>query len=171
MNLEQNRTDFQTSRVDLALRMGAGPWPDLHCIPLMSDRLIAVASPNLVPEALTCAEQLAEYDLLHDQDPSAQWLRLFTENQLALVDLSKGMRLSSSDLLLSSAIHAQGVALVSERLAHDDIAQGKLIRVLKESVELGSYYWLVMPRESILKTKVRTFCDWLENVCDNEKIL
>ncbi len=166
LSLEQQCVDFKSSNVDVALRMGAGPWQNLHCIPLLRDRLIAVASPDLAPKALQNSMQLAEYDLLHDQDPCAQWIRLFNENDLPMIDLSKGMRMSSSDLLLDSAVNGQGIALVSEQLASSDLAQGKLIKVLDSSVELGNYLWLVMPREAYLKASVREFCDWLVSDCE-----
>lgn len=162
LNLEQQCIDFEHANVDLALRMGSGPWPDLHCIPLLSDKLIAVASPDLITKPLSSTKELSRYKLLHDQDPACQWIRLFNENQLPLIDLSKGMRFSSSDILLNSAVDGQGIALVSERLAADDLAQNKLVQVLSETVNLGMYFWLVMPREAYLKPSVREFCQWLE---------
>ncbi|MEH6445334.1 MAG: LysR substrate-binding domain-containing protein [Oceanospirillaceae bacterium] len=162
LDLEQHCVDFSQSSVDIAVRMGTGPWPDLHCIPLLSDKLIAVASPSLIATPLNSITDLANFKLLHDQDPSSQWLRLFNENQLPLIDLSKGTRFSSSDILLSSAVDGQGVALVSKRLASSDLAQGKLIQVAMQTVNLGNYFWLVMPREAYLKPRVREFCNWLQ---------
>lgn len=161
LHLEQACIDFQQTSVDLALRMGNGPWPELHCIALLSDRLIAVASPALISSPLTSSASLTHYKLLHDQDPASQWQRFFTENQLPAIDTSKGMRYSSTDIVLASAADGQGVALVSEQLARSDLAKGKLIRVLPQSVSLGNYFWLVMPRASYLKAEIKTFCDWL----------
>lgn len=163
LSLEQSRTDFSSSGIDLALRMGQGPWPNLHCIPLMQDRLIVVASPELIAEPLNCVAHLANFTFLHDGDPTTQWLRWFSENKLDLIDLTVGPRYSSTDILLSSAINGQGVALVSERLAAEDLRQQRLVQPLTQSVNLGTYFWLVMPREKYHQPQVRSFCDWLLN--------
>lgn len=163
LSLDQCCIDFSTSKIDLALRTGQGPWPKLHCIPLLQDRLIAVASPHLISEPLPGLAALKEYPLLHDQDPAGQWLRLFNEHREAPPTLDKGPRLSSGDILLSTAIAGQGIALVSEQLARQDLAQGSLLQVLEHSVPLGVNFWLVMPREHYLKPQVRAVCDYLVN--------
>ncbi|EPJ55460.1 MAG: hypothetical protein OFPI_03770 [Osedax symbiont Rs2] len=163
LSLEQRSTDFASSGIDVAIRMGHGPWPDLHCLPLMQDRLIVVCSPRLLSNEcrLEQPDDLAKFNLLHDRDPDTQWQSWFTANQLQRIDISKGPRLSSSDILLNSAINAQGVALVSEVLAEADLAQQRLVQPLQQSVDLGVYFWLVMPREKYQLPQVRSFCDWL----------
>lgn len=169
LSLEQACTDFANPDVDLAVRMGEGPWDNLHCIALKKDRLIVVASPTLVKQPLLESQQLQNYSLIHDQDPSTQWLRWFTENNLALINLNSGPRYSSSDIVLNSAISGQGIALVSEQLAVKDLQRGDLIQVLPQCVELGSYFWLVMPREKYLDTRVSEFCDWFEGLYKSSK--
>jgi len=167
LSLEQSKSDFSARAIDLAIRMGEGPWPHLHCIPLMQDRLIVVASPSLLKTPLNSAAQLADFRLLHDADPATQWLRWFNENNLQPIEgLSIGPRYSSTDILLKSAIKGQGIALVSERLAMDDLAEQRLFQPLGQSVNLASYFWLVMPAQKYQQPLVRAFCDWL---LDSEK--
>ncbi|MCJ8337903.1 MAG: transcriptional regulator GcvA [Pseudomonadales bacterium] len=163
LSLEQRSTDFGATGIDLAIRMGHGPWPDLHCLPLLQDRLIPVCSPTLLSQEcrLEKPADLAKFTLLHDRDPETQWQSWFTANQLELIDITKGPRYTSSDILLNSAINGQGVALVSEVLATADLAQQRLLQPLPQSVDLGVYFWLVMPREKYQQPQVRRFCDWL----------
>ena len=163
LSLEQRSTDFTATGIDLAIRMGHGPWPDLYCLPLMQDKLIVVCSAKLLSKGPRLQEpaDLAKFTLLHDRDPDTQWQSWFIANQFQLIDIAKGPRFSSSDILLNSAINGQGVALVSEVLAAADIAQQRLVQPLLQSVDLGVYFWLVMPREKYQQPQVRSFCDWL----------
>jgi LysR family glycine cleavage system transcriptional activator len=166
LTTQQQKSDFSTQKFDMSIRMGEGPWPNLHCVALAKDSLIVVASPDLVEDNLKKAEDLRNFTLIHDQDPNTHWLRWYQENQLTVEhDINVGPRYSSSDIVLESAINRQGVALVSERLARADVAAGKLVQVLQQTVNLGDYFWLVMPRENSLDYNVQSFCHWLlENI-------
>ena len=179
LSLEQGLTDFRKAGVDVALRMGSGPWPGLECIPLMDDRLIPVCSPQLVSKdhPINSPSDLSAYTLLHDQDTNTQWQRWFDyhRNTLAasgpaldsrpnnLKDLLAGPRFASTDILLSAAMSGQGIALVNELLARNDIASGRLIRPLPEAIELGVYYWIVMPKGNLSEQKVKNFCEWIHS--------
>jgi LysR family transcriptional regulator, glycine cleavage system transcriptional activator len=166
LSVEQKHTDFANSRVDLGLRMGQGPWKDLHCEPLLRDRLIVVCSPQLLAKGprLTCPAELAQHTLLHDQDPSTQWLRWFQAQQTDCPDISRGPRYTSTDLLLRAAVAGQGVALVSELLATDELAQGLLVQPLPQAVELGDFFWLVTPPDRPLTPKAKHFIQWLKSL-------
>jgi len=157
--VDQKPTDFGNSKLDLGLRMGRGPWPDLHCIPLLRDRLVVVCSPQLAEQGLSDPMQHA---LLHDQDPAAQWSLWFQAQGLNCPDLSKGPRYSSTDLLLRAAVAGQGLALVSETLAQQDRDRGLLVRPRPEAVELGDYFGLVMPPGKAFDAKGKHFSRWLK---------
>lgn len=162
LTTQQQKSDFTKQKLDLSIRMGEGPWPNLHCVALAKDRLIVVASPDLVKGDLNKVEDLGKFALIHDQDPNTHWLRWYRENKLTADNIiNVGPRYSSSDIVIESAINGQGVALVSERLARADIEEGKLVQALEQTVNLGSYFWLVMPRENRLDRNVQSFCTWL----------
>jgi len=165
LSLEQGLTDFEKTGVDLALRMGEGPWPELSCVPLMTDRLIPVCSPQLLATvpALSAPADLATLVLLHDLDPAAQWHRWAEEHAVAAINTAIGPRYSSSDILIDMAMSGQGVALVSEILAARDIAHGRLVQILPQSVDLGEYFWLVTPPSRRSNPNVITFINWLTN--------
>lgn len=166
LTVEQKLTDFSQTGVDVALRMGEGPWPDLECTPLMEDRLIPVCSPQLLgkKKRLKKPADLASFTLLHDQDPKAQWSRWFQKVGLETMDSSQGPRFTSSDMALRSAMSGQGVALASEVLAADDIAAGHLIQPLPQAVELGTFFWLVMPHRNLSMSHAIAFREWLQSV-------
>ena len=164
LSLEQGLTDLARSGIDLTIRMGSGPWPEYDCIPLMSDRLVAVCSPLLLSSsnALAAPEDMLSFTLLHDQDPQVQWSRWFAAHQLECPAELVGPRFASTDILLSAAMSGQGIALVNEALAAEDLAAGRLVKPLSQAVELGTYYWIVLPKERQQQAKVQHFCHWLQ---------
>jgi LysR family transcriptional regulator, glycine cleavage system transcriptional activator len=153
---------------DLALRMGAGPWPGVRCEPLMSDSLIVVCAPS-VAARLTSPSDLAKRTLLHDEDPQARW-----PEWLASVGLgqpswgSRGPRIADGALLLQAAAQGQGVALTRARLAAEWIADGRLVRPLPYSVQLPEAYWLVLPARGSRPPAVRAFVGWVREESSNE---
>ncbi|SFC61869.1 transcriptional regulator GcvA [Pseudoalteromonas denitrificans] len=166
LSLDQQLINLQQSNIDIGIRMGAGPWPDLHCIALMKDKLITVCSPLLLNQnnKLETPKDLAKQTLLHDQDPTTQWSRWFKDNQVLNIDPTKGPRFSSSDILLRAAMSGQGIALVSEKLAQEDIKQGRLIQLFEASVDLGDYHWLVIPKNKLEHINIIKFLCWIKSI-------
>lgn len=164
--VDQRIDDLTTGGIDLAIRMGRGPWPDVHCEPLMDEVLYPVMSPALYERSGRPAAPaaLAGLRLLHDRDPHASWeawRRLHGPDSL---DVLAGPRFASSDLVLRAAMQGQGVALARHRLAMDDVASGALVRPLEGlQVELGPAYWIVRPLRPRAGTGVSTVIGWLKD--------
>lgn len=147
--LSQSLDDLVAAGVDIAIRMGRGPWPGLDCAPLMDDTLFPVMSPDYYerrgrPRTPRDLKRLA---LLHDRDPQAAWSAWTAVHGPAGLDTRSGARFASSDLVLQAAAQGLGVALARGRLAADDLAAGRLVRPFGERVVLvAKAYWLVLPR-------------------------
>jgi LysR family glycine cleavage system transcriptional activator len=145
--VNQRLEDPRDAGVDIALRMGLGPWSGLHCEPLMEDALYPVMSPSAWKESGKPADPraLTQLRLLHDRDPHAgwdAWRRQFGPASLPL----RGPRFASSDLLLRAAEQGQGVALARHRLAAETIAEGRLVRPFgAREIVLEQAYWIVQP--------------------------
>ena len=140
--VDQRVQDLAASGADLAIRSGGGAWLDVHSQPLMTDALYPVMSPALHARRAS----LTRSRLLHDRDPDATWQAWRAAFGPASLDVRRGPRLASSDLVLRAALQGQGVALARHRLAHDDVAAGLLVRPCgAKQLELGTVYWLVTP--------------------------
>jgi len=73
--VEQRLTDFERDGVDLAIRMGTGPWRGVQAQPLMNEAVFPVVSPGYWAR-LSNPSQLAALKrvrLLHDRDPQTSW--------------------------------------------------------------------------------------------------
>lgn len=158
--VDQRVQDLEASGADLAIRSGRGRWPDADSRPLMTDALYPVVSPAF--RARTRAAGLARLRLLHDRDPDASWEAWRAAHGPASLDVRRGPRFASSDLVLRAAMQGQGVALARHRLAHADVAAGLLVRPCgDQQIELGTVYWIVTSVRAHPRPATRTVIDWL----------
>jgi LysR family glycine cleavage system transcriptional activator len=162
--VDQRLDDLQDGRIDLAIRMGAGPWPDLRCESLMDEHLFPVMSPTLWESSGHPREssQLAGMRLLHDRDPQTTWEIWRQSYGPPDLEVRSGPRFASSDLLLRAAMQGQGVALMRHRLAVDELADGTLVQPFgSQHLALEHAYWIVLPRQGRIRPAVATLIDWL----------
>jgi LysR family glycine cleavage system transcriptional activator len=166
LSIEQHLTDFTKSNIDIGLRMGSGPWPDLNCIALMTDQLIPVCSLQLLEQgpAIDKPEDITNHTLLHDQDPNIQWNRWFKHFDIKTNKPLQGPRFSSSDILLNAAMSGQGIALVNAALAEKDISEGRLVQAIPQHLDLGNYYWMVTKLDIELNEKSKKFMSWIDSI-------
>lgn len=161
----QKLDDFVNRAIDLSIRMGRGPWPEVRCEPLMDDALYPVMSPSLWERTRRPArpEDLRGLRLIHDRDPNASWAAWRDAYGPKNLDVRGGVRYTSSDLVLRGAALGQGVALARHRLAYDDLAAGTLIRPFGDlKVDVPKAYWIVIPSHSWGRTAVTSLVHWLK---------
>lgn len=162
--VDQRIQDLATTAADLAIRSGDGRWPDVRSEPLMTEALYPVMSPTLYARAgrPTRPAALARLRLLHDRDPRATWDAWRAAHGPAALDVRRGPRFTSSDLVLRAALQGQGVALARHRLADDDVAAGLLVRPFGAlQVDLGTEYWIALPTHLHPRPATTTFVRWL----------
>jgi LysR family transcriptional regulator, glycine cleavage system transcriptional activator len=167
--VDQRIEDPRAKGADFAIRMGAGPWPEVRCEPLMDEVLYPVMSPSLWRKTgrPRTSAQLRGLPLLHDRDPHASWETWRHQHGPKSLDVTRGPRFASSDLVLRAAAQGQGVALARHRLAVDDIASGALMRPIDElRIELGVAYWLVLPLRTNLSATAGAVAEWLTRQTD-----
>lgn len=162
--VDQRLDELQNSASDFAIRMGAGNWPGVNAEPLMDDALFPVMSPAYWKNAGRPRElaDLRRLRLLHDRDPRASWQLWRDEFGPPDLDVRKGMRFTSSDLVLRAAAQGLGVALAWHRLALDDLEAGTLIRPFgSHAIAIVGAYWIVTPNGSVTRDAARILIAWL----------
>lgn len=161
-------TDFANDGVDIAIRYGAGGYPDVIFEKLLTETLIPVCSPNFLRNvhALKAITDLGGVTLLHDDspdnDPSCpnweMWLRAAGVNN---VDASRGPRYNQASLVIEAVILGRGVALTKSALAAGDIEAGRLVRPFSTVLPVDFAYYFVAPKAKLNLPKVAFFRDWL----------
>ena len=160
---EQRVVEPDGDQVDIAIRMGQGPWAGELSQPLMDDRLYPVVHPKLLKGLQSNPSRLfAKLALIHDRDPDTSWKSWFDEFPMAGVDIRKGPRFTSSDLTIRAAKNGLGMALVRHRLAADEVASGSLVRPFGEkSLLLKNAYWITRSGQTEQHDIINRVVQWL----------
>jgi LysR family transcriptional regulator, glycine cleavage system transcriptional activator len=154
--------DLEHSDVDIGIRFGSGPYPNLHAEALMHETFFAACSPAFNGGVLprTPAE-LVDFALLRsDFERWRLWL-----DAAGLPDAQapvRGAIYDDSSLLVEAAIDGLGIAMVRSSLAADAIVSGRLVQLFPDIVAPSPWkYWVVTSKANAAREPVRRFCDWI----------
>lgn len=158
--------DLRRDRVDVALRHGLGDYPGLEVLPLMAPVLTPVASPGflkahgaVIHEAGDCLS----YPLLHDGDRADWPLWLKAHGVADDMRAERGSAFDDDFLLIRAAEAGQGLALVPQAYAQEEIAAGRLIQVLDKPWPARFAYYAVTRRGAADRPEVRAFLEWIRD--------
>ncbi|KFJ11542.1 bacterial regulatory helix-turn-helix, lysR family protein [Delftia acidovorans] len=158
--------DLRRDRVDVALRHGLGDYPGLEVLPLMAPVLTPVASPGflkahgaVIHEAGDCLS----YPLLHDGDRADWPLWLKAHGVADDMRAERGSAFDDDFLLIRAAEAGQGLALVPQAYAQEEIAAGRLIQVLDKPWPARFAYYAVTRPGAADRPEVRAFLEWIRD--------
>jgi LysR family glycine cleavage system transcriptional activator len=157
--------DFVHDGVDVAIRLGRGPYPGWQVDAMQQEWFIAVCSPALRAAAVDLLEpaDLLRYPLLHDEpEPriadEIDWAKWLQACGVAYAGGS-GQRFSHTYLTLEAAASGQGIAITPEFLVTADLRMGRLVQVFPQRV-LGPYRYHLL-RAADARPLVQGFCAWV----------
>ena len=151
---------------DVAIRLGYGGWDGLHEELLLREYVFPVCSPRL----LKSHKPKEPADLLRmpllrrsEIDICPRWRDWFGAAEVSAREIPSGSTFPLTGLAVQAAIDDQGVALARSAHAHDDIKNGRLVRLFPK-IRCDSkvaYYFVCAPgREE--EPQVKAFRDWLK---------
>ena len=168
-----HHVDFASEDVDLCVRHGEGRWPGLHVTRLAAEVLFPVCSPRLLegPHPLRRSADLLQHTLLH-LDTREDWVKWLDAAGIHGMDLSRGAVFDQVSLAMDAAIGGQGVALSRSALAATDLLAGRLVRPFGPDLNVAYAYYIVCPKPTAERPKIRIFRDWLlaEAKADEEAV-
>jgi LysR family glycine cleavage system transcriptional activator len=152
--------DFLASGIDIAIRYGAGGWPNVIGERLSGEVLFPVCSAQYrVKHKLKRPPDLARCTLLrHSWQPWSPWLQAA---KVQLREATNTLTLSDSGMLLEAAACGQGVALARGLFAQDELASGKLVRLFDVEVTDPYSYYVVWRSGAALTPEAAAFRTWL----------
>lgn len=163
ISASERLVDLAAEGIDLGIRYGFGRYPGLVTEKLADDAWVVVASPALLgKKPLKIAGDLAQHVLLEDDAPDA-WARWLAVNGVRGIPKGRRTELTDSSMLIEAALRGQGVGLARYSLAVDELAAGRLVLPFPKAASLptGLAYYLCAPRESLRRSVVSAFRDWL----------
>jgi len=155
--------DFGSEDVDMAVRVGLGPWPGLTADLLLRIDFTPMCSPDFLARhggRIDPADML-DLPLISPQDPWwAYWLR---EAGVDVPDgvIKPGIRLDSQANEGNAAMAGQGVAMLTPFFWRNDLADRRLVRLSDQLSSRGYAYWLVYPEQRRNVPKIKRFREWL----------
>ncbi|MBY0320207.1 MAG: transcriptional regulator GcvA [Reyranella sp.] len=155
--------DFAREGVDVAIRIGAGPWPDgIEAQAFMNEEIGPVCSPALAERGkLRMPADLGRHTLLHTETRADAWADWLGRSKTAHVDIGKGQRFEHFYFLLEAAVAGLGVAVAPRPLVMEDLKLGRLVAPFG-FVKSGRQYCLLYPSELATVPKIRTFRSWID---------
>lgn len=164
-NASRELVDFMQTDFHAAVRYGSGDWPQLRAEKVLDDWVFPVASPALLAKLgpINTMGDLQRYPLLHSAtEPWVDWLRRVGGDTM---HLERGPLIDDSASVLTAAEQGHGLALARWSLVAGDLASGRLVRPLDQSVRQHYAYYFVAPPSNFDLPKVVRFHDWLREVC------
>src|ERR1044071_1083125 len=155
--------DFAREGVDVAIRIGAKPWPEgIEAHAFMSEEIGPVCSPALAKRhKLRRPSDLGQHTLLHTETRADAWSDWLARSETAGVDAAQGPRFEHFYFLLEAAVAGLGVAVAPRPLVMEDLKLGRLVAPFG-FVRSSRQYCLLYPAELAGLAKVGTFRSWID---------
>jgi LysR family transcriptional regulator, glycine cleavage system transcriptional activator len=174
LNSTSSIMDFSRDGVDVAIRFGAGNYPDCTVDLLFVSEVFPTCSPDLIKQdhSLKHPRDLKNFVLLHDSNSEVEgrlpdWRTWLTEAGVREINLDRGPRFNNVYLAIDAAVAGQGVVLAPGALVADAVAAGKLIRPFALALKGTMSFYVVAPKAGSKRPKVNAFRRWLISEAQN----
>lgn len=161
LSLNDHVVPLLDERLDLAIRIGHLPDSAMVARKIGATRLITCASPEYLygEPAIDCPASLREHACITLAAQGRQWY--FRQNDKAVAE-EVVPRLVCNQIRAASLACASGVGIT--RLMHyqvaDELADGRLVRILRDFEPEDLPIQLVYPHALALSPRVRAFVEW-----------
>lgn len=145
VDIELRATDAKPdlTRREADILIGYGVTENLPdgAVTLVKPRMFPVASPKWLESHVTpgSPSELSRFPLIHEIN-HLQWSNWFEALGETDAGPLSGLRLSDASISFDAALAGQGIALVNELMASDELRRGQLVELFQTHVELGTYY-------------------------------
>ena len=156
--------DVSNTEADVFISFGIGNWPN-HAVELLCEiEFTPLCSPSLLNRlgGLTKPQDLLRANLLHLVD-FEDWSRWFAATGVENPDPECGIVFSDMNLVFSSAIAGQGVAMGDELTSRKALDEGRLVRPFDIAIKSPRSYFLVTERTKADHPITKAFSSWLES--------
>ncbi|MZR15262.1 LysR family transcriptional regulator [Maritimibacter sp. DP07] len=154
--------DPNTSDVDLCLRVGKGPYPDVRAERLFAHRVMPVCAPEMAERLRTPAD-LAHVPIIRDLNSAIDWNTWLAPEGLDASILGPGPEFSDGSLCFDAAMGGAGVFLAWETLDLQAMAAGRVVAPFARRAPTGQSYWLVSARDRSPGDAQRYFMRWMKD--------
>lgn len=155
--------DLSGGAVDVAIRHGRGHYPGLEVTRLFEPQLVVIGSPKLLRKGpgILIAKDCLRYPLLQDRDHADWAIWLSAQGVSVTKKAYAGPSYADDALLIRAAIAGQGLAVVRDVYAVDELMQGRIVLAIDAPVPSGLGYFVVCRANGLDNPRVKAFCSWI----------
>lgn len=159
-------TDFDREVMDLDIRYGLGKWTGFHSMPVTSDFVLPLCSPEyrdaLMSKTTDPRGALRSAKLIDSARALCQWDYWLMRNGISDVANHKSILIDRSSMAIQLALDGVGVVLESLTLAAKEVYSGALVPLMPSiGVIAFPAYWMVCPNRYVSRRAVGIFMAWL----------
>jgi DNA-binding transcriptional LysR family regulator len=166
LSLSDRIVDVARDEFDAAVRIGALPDSGLVARPLASWLRVLCASPDYLalhgePRSV---QELATHQCLsytYSSGRERDWKFPCADGTFDVVRVNGRLSIDNGPALRAAARAGLGIIMQPERLVRDDIASGRLVRVLADQATVTSPMNVVYLRDRQMTPKLSTFLDFM----------
>lgn len=156
--------DFDRDEIDVAIRFGYGPDPDLFAVPLAFEWLTPVMTPELAARYPT-PQDLRSAPFLFDESldflrPKCDWAAWFRAIDMEF-EPTHGPRFSQADHAVDAALAGAGVVLGRRALVIKDLHEGRLVAPYRIAMRSDAHFRFVCPKGAEHRPAIQAFRDWM----------
>lgn len=156
VNLEQED-------VDVVVRAGSGNWPGLVTSKVLDISYALMLSPALAAQAggIHSPADIARLPLLDSKHPWwATWLRTYNL-PFEILERQSSPALGTQVATAHAAMDGLGAALLTPAYFQRELADGRLVQPLADTLDEDWAYWLAYPEGRRRLRKVKAFREWI----------
>jgi LysR family glycine cleavage system transcriptional activator len=156
--------DLLRDDVDVAIRFGLGPFPDVYSCPMALEWVTPVMTPELAQRFPTI-ESLKNAPLIHDGSidfltPKCDWAAWFRATGIDYTP-AHGPRFSGSDHAVDAALAGAGITLGRRALVIKDIADGRLVAPYGKALGLPARFNFLCMHGAENRPHIAAFREWV----------
>ncbi|MEQ1964278.1 LysR family transcriptional regulator [Xenorhabdus khoisanae] len=166
LELTDRTINMEEDQCDIAIVIGREMPHHSLATPLIDITWGLYATPDYIRQfsPIEKPDDLPRYDYLLFRGPAHTISLPFRKERHKLdIEVRSRFRINNSVALMSSALAGAGIAYLPDYVAHEAVAEGKLIRLLPEWNMDIYQAWILFKSESTLSSRVQQFALSLQN--------
>lgn len=162
LTLLDRMVDLLEEGLDLAVRIGQLPDSSLVAVPLGRTRLVVCASPRLLERAgpVLHPSALSAHDCIVFAPQGRHWA-FHVEGSPVTATVSARLLTNQAQAACQACVQGLGIARLLHYQVAEELADGRLTRLLREYETPDVPIQMVYPHARLLPPRVRQFIDWI----------
>jgi DNA-binding transcriptional LysR family regulator len=170
--ISDNAKDYRRAEVELRIRYGFGAWSDEAAELLFDDVIFPCAGRNSQPRmqfSQRGTSRHCRYSTSTGVDPEwAGWDEFLIRAGIPRSS-GKGRRFGKFSVAIQAAMADQGVAIGWGRLAAEQMATGRLVRITDVVLQAAGAYYITWNANRALSPAASVLLDWIRAKASDEK--